>query len=138
MIWKFHADRSQPEGDAIFVFGSNEAGRHGAGAAKQALKYGAKYGQGVGFSGSTYAIPTKDAQLKTLHIPTIRLYVDEFIAQARRSPDQKFFVTRIGCGLAGYRDAEIAPLFLSAPENCSFAEQWRVFLECQPSFNCEI
>lgn len=95
----------------VFVFGSNLAGRHGAGAAKQALKFGAVYGEGVGLFGQTYAIPTKDHNIVTLPISKIKLYVDDFISFARDNTKYQFLVTRIGCGLAGYTDKEIAPLF---------------------------
>lgn len=98
----------------IFVFGSNEAGRHGAGAAKTALKWGAKYGVGVGHRGSTYAIPTKDRQIKTLSLDIIQKYVNAFIKYAEMSPEKIFLVTEIGCGLAGYNPCDIAPLFKNA------------------------
>ena len=95
----------------IFVFGSNTSGRHGKGAAKTALKWGAKWGKGVGFSGSTYAIPTKGNDLrKSLSINQIRKYVDEFIEFAKTRKDLDFLVTEIGCGLAGYQPKDIAPL----------------------------
>lgn len=113
-----------PASEKIFVFGSNLAGVHGAGAAKEALKYGALPRQGVGFAGRTYAIPTKDEHLKTLPIPLIRGHVNVFLLIAASRPDLKFFVTRIGCGLAGYKDAEIAPLFAGAPPNCELPEGW--------------
>lgn len=95
----------------IFVFGSNLAGRHGAGAAKIALKWGAVYGQGVGLHGNTYAIPTKDGQIKTLPINIIKQFVDDFILFAENNTELKFLVTAIGCGLAGYKETDIAPLF---------------------------
>lgn len=110
----------------IFVFGSNLAGIHGAGAAKEALKnYGAQWGQGVGMQGSSYAIPTKDERIKALPLDEIRKYVDAFLAYARRNPESQFFVTRIGCGLAGYHDSEIAPMFMDAPNNCELPYGWR-------------
>jgi hypothetical protein len=103
----------------IFVFGSNEAGRHGAGAAKCAkLHHGAVYGVGIGIQGDSYAIPTKDADLKPLPLPRIALYVRDFIEFARAHPNWTFTVTRVGCGLAGYTDSDIAPLFSGAPRNC--------------------
>lgn len=94
----------------IFVFGSNLAGMHGGGAARAArLKFGAVMGQGVGLQGSSYAIPTMQGGVET-----IRPYVDEFIRFARQHPGLRFLVTRIGCGIAGFRDEEIAPLFADA------------------------
>lgn len=98
----------------IFVFGSNLAGRHGAGAAKLALKFGAKMGNGIGLAGSTYAIPSKDHQIQTLRIHQIAPHVDEFIKIAATFPNLKFLVTAIGCGLANYRAVQIAPLFRDA------------------------
>jgi hypothetical protein len=110
----------------VFVFGSNEAGRHGKGAALYARNHkGAVYGQGVGLQGASYAIPTKDANLRTLPLAAIRLYVDGFVLFARDNPGKTFEVTRIGCGLAGYRDDQIAPMFAGASLNCELPEGWR-------------
>jgi hypothetical protein len=86
----------------VFVFGSNESGRHGKGAAKLALLWGAKLGEGNGMYGKTYAIPTKDSKLRTLSISKIKKYVDQFIDFSKTS-DATFLVTEIGCGLAGYQ-----------------------------------
>lgn len=94
----------------VFVFGSNLAGHHGGGAARIALeRFGAKYGQGVGLQGQSYAIPTMQGGVET-----IRPYVDEFISFAQSHPELTFFVTRVGCGIAGFSDSEIAPLFADA------------------------
>lgn len=102
--------------DMIFVFGSNEAGRHGAGAARDAADYhGAEYGVGNGPMGRCYAIPTKDHDVETLPLPRIRRYVNQFMTYARKNPDKKFQLTAIGCGLAGYRVEQIAPLFADLP-----------------------
>ena len=96
--------------DEIFVFGSNLAGMHGGGAARFAFEnFGAKWGCGVGMSGKTYAIPTMQGG-----VGTIAPYVEDFIAFAKNQPDLYFYVTRIGCGIAGFKDREIAPLFASA------------------------
>ena len=98
------------EKDEIFVFGSNLAGQHKGGAAKAAhLKFGAEWGVGVGLTGQAYAIPTMQGGVET-----IKPYVDEFIEFAKAHKDLKFLVTRIGCGIAGFKDAEIAPLFKKA------------------------
>lgn len=105
----------------IFVFGSNLAGRHGRGAALEAVqKWGAVYGQGIGLQGQSYAIPTKDFRLKPLPLIDIGIYVVAFLAFARVHPEVRFRVTRIGCGLAGYTEAEIKPFFKTAPPNCDF------------------
>ena len=96
--------------DEIFVFGSNLAGMHGGGAAYAAWrKFGAIMGQGVGLQGQSYGIPTMQGGVET-----IKPYVDEFITFAKGHPELFFFVTRIGCGIAGFRDEEIAPLFAAA------------------------
>lgn len=110
----------------IFVFGSNLAGRHGKGSAKEALlHHGAKYGVGVGRVGRSYAIPTKDHNLRVMPISEIERYVTEFLDHARNKPEDTFNVVRIGCGLAGYRDHMIAPLFADAPENVNLPDGWR-------------
>ena len=110
----------------IFVFGSNLAGRHGAGAALFASRnYGAEYGKGVGRTGDAYAIPTKDEYIRTLPLSTIKMYVDLFLVYARKNPTLTFLVTRVGCGLAGYTDKDIAPMFALAPENCMLPDEWK-------------
>jgi hypothetical protein len=115
---------------AVFVFGSNLAGRHGAGAALYARKYfGARYGQGAGLQGNSYAIPTKDKALGILSLAEIRLYVRQFISFAAHNPDMKFNVTRIGCGLAGYTDADIAPMFNNVPPNVTLPQSFREVLD---------
>ena len=96
----------------IFVFGSNLEGMHGGGAARIAYnKFGAIWGQGVGLQGQSYGIPTMHGGVKE-----IKPYVDEFINFAKSHPELKFLVTRIGCGIAGFKDEEIAPLFQDAFE----------------------
>jgi len=105
----------------VFVFGSNLAGRHGKGAALEARKkWGAEYGVGRGRTGNAYAIPTKDHELRPLPLESIRTYVREFVAYAREHPALRFYVTRVGCGLAGYSEAQIRPMFEGAPDNCEF------------------
>lgn len=94
----------------IFVFGSNLAGYHASGAARDALsRFGAKLGQGVGLQGNSYAIPTMQGGVET-----IQPYVDDFIKFAKNNPDLTFYVTKIGCGIAGFKEDEIAPLFRNA------------------------
>jgi hypothetical protein len=98
--------------DEIFVFGSNEAGNHGRGAALTAKRWGAKRSVANGLSGRTYAIPTKPADVRrVLCLRDISNYVNEFIKFARSRPDLRFLVTEIGCGLAGYGPDDVAPLF---------------------------
>jgi hypothetical protein len=108
-------DIKKLEQEQIFVFGSNLSGRHGKGAAKTALGWGAKWGQSTGLQGRTYGIPTKDASIRrTLTVIEIKPFVDEFIEFAKNNPDMIFLVTEIGCGLAGHKQKDIAPLFLDA------------------------
>ena len=96
--------------DEVFVFGSNLAGMHGGGAARAAFRlFGAVWGRGVGHYGQSYAIPTMQGGVET-----IKPYVDEFIQYAKDHPALFFYVTRIGCGIAGFEDREIAPLFKDA------------------------
>lgn len=110
----------------IFTFGSNTAGRHGKGAALTArTMYGAEYGVGAGRTGNAYAIPTKGATLLPLPLFKIAEHVDQFIAYAREHPELEFLVTRVGCGLAGYTDEQIAPMFAMAPSNCELPLHWR-------------
>ena len=109
----------------IFVFGANLAGRHGKGAALAAKEqWGAVYGQGEGRQGDSYAIPTKDRALKPLTLNEINDHVHIFLGYARAHPELVFEVTRIGCGLAGYSDCQIAPMFRSMPVNCIVADEW--------------
>ena len=98
------------EPNQIFVYGANSAGIHGAGAAKLALKWGAKMYE-YGLNGQTYGIPTKDRQIYTLPLDEIRVHVDDFLALAFSHQEYEFLVTKIGCGLALYKPKDIAPLF---------------------------
>lgn len=96
----------------IFVFGSNLSGYHGAGAARQAMQWGAIYGRGIGSQGNTYAIPTKSEGItRSLTIEEIKPYVEQFILYTSSWRELTFLVTKIGCGLAGYTVHDIAPLF---------------------------
>jgi hypothetical protein len=142
--WDFHQDGSLPTEleKQVFVFGSNLAGRHGKGAAAVAKEqFGAQPGVGPGRQGQSYGIPTKDGRplpgmerpsfndpKQTLSLAAIKPFVDDFIEYAKAHPDEQFFVTRVGCGLAGYEDKEVAPMFAAAPSNCSFPEDWKPWL----------
>ena len=118
----------------IFVFGSNESGRHGKGAAKRARSWGAKLGIGEGLSGQTYAIPTKNTNVKTLSLRNIERYVTKFALFAKQNPHFSFLVTEIGCGLAGYKSHVIAPMFadVSQLQNVKLPDS---FWKCIQSVN---
>ena len=100
------------EENEIFVFGSNLQGMHGGGAARVAHeKFGAVWGEGIGLQGQSYAIPTMHGG-----VDVIAPYVNDFIAFAKEHPELKFLVTEIGCGIAGFKASEMAPLFKEALE----------------------
>lgn len=111
----------------VFVFGSNLQGAHYGGAARIAhMRFGAEWGVGVGLRGQSYAIPTMQGGVET-----IAPYVDEFVAFAKAHPELEFLVTRIGCGIAGFTDAEIAPLFAAAydVENIALPREFCLVIE---------
>lgn len=106
---------------AIFVFGSNQAGRHGKGDALIARqRHGAVYGQAEGLQGRSYGIPTKNHHIQTLPLPLIEAGVQRFLAFAATHPELDFEVQALGCRLAGYKPEQIAPFFRGAPKNCYF------------------
>ncbi len=110
---------------AVFVFGSNLAGRHGKGAALWARQHrGAIYGQGNRIQGDSYAIPTKGWQMETLPLPVINGFVGEFLEFARKYGMRQFQLTPIGCGLAGYSREQIEPMFEGAPDNVIWPPEW--------------
>lgn len=111
----------------VFVFGSNLAGRHGKGAALYALQhYGAKYGEGVGRQGNSYAVPTKDFLLKVLTLDAIGRHLADFISYAKEHPEDTFMLTPIGCGLAGHNKLDMIKLITSfdVPDNVVFTRDW--------------
>jgi len=110
----------------IFVFGSNLAGRHGKGAALFARQnHGAIYGCGEGRQGNRYGIPTKGFRLEVLTLEQIDRHVASFLEHARLSPSDTFRVTPIGCGLAGYKPHQIAPMFAGSPENVILPSEFK-------------
>lgn len=109
----------------IWVFASNLAGKHGAGSALHAKRfYGAKYGIGIGMQGDSYAIPTKDKNLKVMPLKEIEHHVKDFLKYAKENPDLTFNVVKIGCGLAGYKPEEIAPMFEGYSENVKLPKEF--------------
>ena len=111
----------------IFVFGSNLAGRHGKGAALTAIRYwGARKGEGIGRWGNSYAIPTKDENLKSLPLDMIGYRIGQFLEYADKNPQEYFMFTPVGTGLAGYTVEEISSTFNinSVPSNVLFTSTW--------------
>ena len=99
-----HIDTLQP--GEIFVFGSNVNGFHAGGAAAAAMhRFGAVWGQGEGLQGQSYALPTMEG------MESMRAAVERFTRFAAMHPEMRFLVTRIGCGIAGYTEQQVAPLF---------------------------
>jgi hypothetical protein len=125
----FHKDGTMAPPQHVFVFGSNLSGIHGAGAAKyanQVLKY--PWGIFEGLTNGAYGIPTKDADIGFMELEKIRPFVERFCDHTHRNPQNRYFVTRVGCVLAGHEDRHMAALFREAAANCSFAEEWRPYL----------
>jgi hypothetical protein len=118
----------------IFVFGSNLSGIHGAGAARCAYEqHGAQWGVGVGLTGDSYAIPTKSWDVATsLPIADVFTHVGNFLRFARRNRRWQFKLTAIGCGLAGFRVVDIAPLFRDATPNVKLPPEFRDVLSSLP------
>lgn len=115
-----------PDDPRIFVFGSNLLGIHGAGAARYAHeKLGAIWGVAFGWMGRSFAIPTCQVPGISLPLDDIARFVKDFLYSSRSNPEKRFFVSAIGCGLAGFSEKEIAPLFANAPENCDLPPGWR-------------
>jgi hypothetical protein len=113
--------------NTIFVFGSNLAGRHGKGAAVHAKKYyGAEYGVGEGLTGRSYALPTKDENLNVRSLQEIKNSIQTFSNFARENPQYTFELTPVGCGLAGYKQAQIITLIVAVgmPSNVCLSEHW--------------
>ena len=113
----------------IFVFGSNLAGRHGKGAAKQAVsQFGAIYGQGEGLQGHSYGIPTKAENMAILSQEEIKQHVNKFLEFADKHRELEFLVTEVGCGLAGYKPFQIAPMFALHTPNVKIPQSFSQYL----------
>lgn len=127
---RFHKDGTLPNKDEVFVFGSNLSGIHGGGAARAALdRYGAVWGVSEGHQGRSYAIPTVQEQIKgPLPLYEIANAVRRFLQYAYLHPELSFFVTRVGCHLAGYKNEDVAPMFRGVTDNCSMPEPWAKYL----------
>ncbi|WP_173910317.1 hypothetical protein [Acinetobacter sp. Marseille-Q1618] len=132
MTYQYHDEsivKNLPE-DTVFVFGSNMAGTHQGGAAKIALlHFGAMKGVGRGWSGQSFAIPTMNEHLQQMPLSQIQHYVDDFKIYTKNHPKTKYFVTAVGCGVAGYKVEEIAPMFKGISHNVIFPASFRPFVE---------
>jgi hypothetical protein len=113
----------------IFVFGSNLDGQHAGGAARYAhLHHAAAMGVGEGLTGTSYALPTVGHDFTPMPIEEVADHVRTFLDYAASHPDEMFQVTRVGCGIAGFSDEQIAHLFTMAPRNCLFDSAWETLL----------
>ena len=114
----------------VFVFGSNLAGKHAGGAARTALAhFGAMSGVGRGWSGQSFAIPTMNEHLQQMPLSQIQHYIDDFKIYAKNHPKITYFITSLGCGVAGYKVEEIAPMFKGIAKNVIFPASFRPFVE---------
>lgn len=123
----------------IFVFGANERGLHGAGAAKTALHWGAVIGK-YGLMGQTYGLPTKDENIRTLPLKKIESHVIDFLLLVQKNEDKQFLLTRVGCGLAGYKDSQIANIFakyVPLPQNLTLPKEFHniIYVSVQKSLD---
>lgn len=132
MTYQYHDEsiiKSLAE-NTIFVFGSNLAGTHQGGAAKIALQhFGAMKGAGRGWSGQSYAIPTMNEHLQQMPLSQIEHYIEDFKIYTKNHPKNTYFITAVGCGVAGYKVEEIAPMFKGISKNVIFPESFRPFVE---------
>lgn len=128
---QWHVDHTLAPHGWIWVFGSNWAGRHGRGAALVAReRYGARTGVAQGLVGTSYALPTKNERFETLPLEQVSEQIRLFVRFTHAKPHLRFFVTRVGCVLAGYKDEQIAPLFRGTGATCSFAQAWQCWIDC--------
>ena len=132
MPYQYHDESiitSLPE-DTIFVFGSNLAGQHAGGAARTAHKYfGAVMGVGRGWAGQSFAIPTLNEHLQQMPLSQIEHYVEDFKVYAKNHPKMKYFLTPIGCGIAGYQIKDIAPFFKGISANVILPQSFQPYVE---------
>ena len=132
MTYQYHDEsiiKYLPE-DTVFVFGSNMAGTHQGGAAKTALlNFGAMKGVGRGWSGQSFAIPTMNEHLQQMPLSQIQHYIDDFKIYTKNHPKTKYFITAVGCGVAGYTVEEIAPMFKGISHNVILPVSFRAFVE---------
>lgn len=126
-----------PPDRVVFVFGSNQQGRHAGGAARHAAEhFGAVEGIPFGLRAQSFGIPTLDADFRQLPLNAIAASVALFLRFAAGRPDWLFYVTAIGTGIAGFTHQQIAPLFVNAPSNCLLPPEWAdLILSSTPAQN---
>ena len=132
MTYQYHDESIVKNLDehTVFVFGSNMAGQHADGAARTALEhFGAIKDVGRGWSGQSYAIPTMNEHLQQMPLSQIQHYIDDFKIYTKNHPKMTYFLTSIGCGIAGYKVEEIAPMFKGISHNVIFPASFRPFVE---------
>lgn len=114
------------EPNEVFVFGSNMAGRHGAGAALQAAQeWGAERGVGEGITGQCYAFPTLGSHLELIPAHWLEQSRDKLYEACMARPDKRFLLTKVGCGIAGYPESLMRGLFENPPSNLILPEDWK-------------
>lgn len=112
------------------MFGSNTGGHHGAGAARFAMEaLGAEYGVGEGRTGRCYALPTLDSSLRKLPSPVLAEHVERFLKHAEEAMEATFFLSQVGCGLAGLYPELVAPMFSAAPVNVVIPLDFEVVIQ---------
>ena len=112
------------EPNEVFVFGSNAYGAHAGGAAMTAVRrFGAINGQSEGLQGQSYAINTMSGKEEMF------TQIKRFLRFAFEHQELTFYVTELGCGIAGYSPAEVAPAFVKSPRNVILPESFRVILK---------
>lgn len=113
------------EDDEVFVFGSNYAGQHAGGAAKQAREqFGAEEGIGEGLTGQCYAFPTLESDMQKCSVKGLEQSRDRFFSTARALPEKRFLMTAVGTGIAGFSHEEMKALFVGTPSNVQLPEEW--------------
>lgn len=103
----------------VLVVGTNVAGLHAGGAAAFAhQRFGLRWGVGEGLCGQAYALPTMEG------FPALFTASRRFMNYAQLSHDLVFLLTKVGCGIAGYQEAEVASLFREVPVNVVKPTGW--------------
>lgn len=109
----------------IFVFGSNLAGSHAGGAARQAYdQFNAAWGIGEGLVGQSYAFPTLDENFNKLSDERLQQAVSKLFQTAESMPDKEFLLTKVGCGIAGHPEEKMKNLFTNSPDNIKKPKGW--------------